>query len=227
MKMKNLIKRWLQSLPIGPVRTYSQQGEDMLISLAVKQLRIAKPSYMDIGASHPFTINNTALFYKKGMQGVNIEPDPAVFAELATWRPRDTNLNIAVGDTDGTATLYVFNHSELNTLSKEEADERAALPGLSVQKTLTIPVLTIGTVINKYCNGVFPDILSLDAEGFDEKILQSIDFAKSYPKIICVETLVFAGERGGSQNSAISDFLMMQGYAVFAFTHVNTIFIKN
>lgn len=206
--------------------TYSQQGEDMLIALACKELGITKPTYMDIGASHPFTINNTALFHKKGMRGVNIEPDPAVFAELAAWRPRDTNLNIAVGDTDGTATLYVFNHSELNTLSKTEADERATLPGLSIQKELTIPVLTIGTVVEKYCNGIFPNILSLDAEGMDEKILRSIDFVKNYPKIICVETLVFAGAEAGTQNAAIGDLLQAQGYTVFASTHINTIFIK-
>ena len=49
-------------------KSYSQTGEDIIIKTALADLGISKPSYLDIGAHHPYYLNNTALFYKQGSQ---------------------------------------------------------------------------------------------------------------------------------------------------------------
>lgn len=53
-------------------KSYSQCGEDLLILCALKTLKIAKPTYLDIGTNHPIFKNNTYLFY-------NIKPAGGVF----------------------------------------------------------------------------------------------------------------------------------------------------
>ena len=53
--------------------SYSQCGEDLIMNFIFNNLRIEKPSYIDIGAHHPFWLSNTFFFYKKGSKGINIE----------------------------------------------------------------------------------------------------------------------------------------------------------
>src|ERR1035437_2327334 len=55
--------------------SYSQCGEDILVGYLFSLRGIKSPSYIDIGANHPWFINNTAFFYKKGCRGINIEPN--------------------------------------------------------------------------------------------------------------------------------------------------------
>ncbi len=105
--MKNNIKEFLKNITLlrsfvfwgrdkKRIRTYSQNGEDLILALAFKHLHIEHPTYLDIGANKPFKGNNTALFYKRGAHGINIEPDPSVFSELARKRKRDINLNVGI-----------------------------------------------------------------------------------------------------------------------------------
>jgi hypothetical protein len=73
-KIKDLFKKKEQENKANAFEkvSYSQCGEDILIDFVFKQLKIENPSYLDIGAHHPFHLNNTYYFYKNGSSGVNI-----------------------------------------------------------------------------------------------------------------------------------------------------------
>jgi hypothetical protein len=58
-------------------KSFSQSGEDLIIDFIFNALGISRPSYIDIGAHHPYYLNNTAIFYLRGARGINIEPDPS------------------------------------------------------------------------------------------------------------------------------------------------------
>ncbi|NJK83675.1 MAG: hypothetical protein HC912_07525 [Saprospiraceae bacterium] len=45
-------------------QTFSQSGEDLIIAMWFNIIDIKNPTYLDIGAYHPFFINNTALLYE-------------------------------------------------------------------------------------------------------------------------------------------------------------------
>ena len=45
---------------LGIRRTYSQMGEDLIVSYIFKNLNIENPTYIDIGASDPFALSNSA-----------------------------------------------------------------------------------------------------------------------------------------------------------------------
>jgi hypothetical protein len=48
--------------------SYSQSGEDLIVRVYFDILGITNPTYIDIGAHHPYFISNTALFYEMVLQ---------------------------------------------------------------------------------------------------------------------------------------------------------------
>jgi FkbM family methyltransferase len=206
--------------------SYAQCGEDLIIKFIFDSIGIEKPSYIDIGAHHPEYLSNTALFYKTGSTGINIEPDPKLFQGFSTQRERDINLQIGISDKEGILDLYVMSVPALNTFSKYEAENLLLGGKYSVESIQSIPVDTISSVIQKYYDNKFPDLMSLDVEGLDELILRSIEYESSCPTVICVETISFSENGRGLKNTSIINFLTAQGYMVYADTYINTIFLR-
>lgn len=207
--------------------SFSQCGEDLLIDFVFFQLGIEKPSYLDIGAYHPFRLSNTYFFYLKGAKGVNVEPDPTGIRLFNRYRKRDTNLCAGVGKSKKveTAEFYIMSSKRLNTLVKEEALRIEANSKYRIQQVETIQLLPVGYLFKKYFNNQAPDFISLDVEGFDLEILQTIDFAVARPKVICVETIEFEEKKASLKNKAIIEFLESKNYFVYADTFINSIFV--
>ena len=59
------------------------------MSAIMGELKIARPTYLDIGAADPTALSNTYLFYTRGCHGVLVEPNPARLGALRSVRPRD------------------------------------------------------------------------------------------------------------------------------------------
>lgn len=210
-------------------RSYAQVGEDLIIDYACKELGIRSPSYLDIGTYDPTYSNNTYFFYLSGGHGVCVEPNPDFFKLIQKKRSRDIALNVGISPVPNkSANYYVMTSKFLNTFSKAEADESVANKSLrtkqKIEAILKIPLVTINSIMEKY----FPqgvDILSLDAEGYDMEILQSLDFKRFRPKIICVETLRYDLSGTLQKSPEINDFLIKSGYYLYGDTRVNSIFV--
>ena len=206
--------------------SYSQSGEDLIVQYIFNALKINHPSYLDIGAYHPYKFSNTALFYAQGSSGVNIEPNINLHKNFKKKRKRDLNLNVGVtGNRNEKINFYVLSSATLSTFSKSEAEHSCSI-GYTVIRIDTVQVMPICEIINKYCNNKFPDFLSLDVEGLDFEILQHLDYSRDSPKVICVETLTFSEIGSGIKNLALIDFLEKKGYMVYADTNINTIFVQ-
>ena len=166
---------------------YGQHCDDLVVSAIFSQIGIDRPSYMDLGANHPIILSNTALLYKNGCKGINIEANPNLIKYFDMLRPNDQNINVGVACEKGVLPYYIFTEdSGLNTFSKEEA-EKASLP---VKEIKELPVVTLDEVIEKYCEGVFPDYLDCDIEGLDYKVLDQYDLKANGPKVVCVEVRI-------------------------------------
>lgn len=208
-------------------RSFSQCGEDLLVNYVFNLRNIQYPTYLDIGANHPFFLSNTALFYLKGCRGVNIEANPGLIAEFKLFRSKDINLNIGVGPADDEMDFYVISDPTLSTFSKEEADQMIAAGKYAIQSVEKIKLTTVDKIVQQYCNGRFPDFLSIDVEGLDYDILCSIDFDKYWPKVICVEAAEYSPVGAGARRTDIIDFLVSKGYYEYANTNLNAIMVKN
>lgn len=208
-----------------PKLSYAQAGEDLIIKFIFDALKNSKPSYIDIGAHHPYFLSNTALFYSLGCRGINIEADAELCKVFTKLRKNDQNLNIGIGKENATLDFYMISSSTLNTFSKSEALNYEK-QGFEILAVKPVEVLRIDQVIDRYANGKFPDFLSLDVEGMDMEIISTIDFSKSAPDVICVETISYAEDGKGIKNHEIINYLNGKGYMTFADTYINTIFVK-
>ena len=204
---------------------FSQCGEDLIVKFIFDQLGIAKPSYLDIGAHDPYYISNTALFYGNGSRGINVEPDPVLFEKFITARKGDVNLNVGVGEKEGEANFYIINAPTLNTFSEEQAEGYSKEGDYHIEQVSKIRLITLEHILSKYCNNIFPDFLSLDAEGIDELILNQVAALESKPLVICVETISFSTTGQGIKNTSIISFLQELGYLLYADTNINSIFV--
>ena len=232
MNLKRFLKKCSQGLDVIFMKakaSYSQTGEDIIIDYLFNSLKISQPTYLEIGTNQPKVCNNTYGFYKKGCKGVCIEPDVEMVKVIKQQRPGDTILNIGIGVSDeASADFYLFPGlmNGWSTFSKEEADIRKNDSGLNY-RTMPVPLKNINTIMKDYFNP-HPNFISLDVEGLDLEILQSIDFEKFKPEVICVETITFGYLNNTEKKiSAINNYMLSKGYFVYADTHINTIFCRN
>jgi FkbM family methyltransferase len=201
--------------------SYSQAGEDCIVSLAFYFFGISKPSYLDIGAHHPTSLSNTYFFYKKGCRGVCVEPDPKYARLFRTKRRHDVFLNAAIGfDDTEEADFYLMKSHALNTLSRDSAlaMEKA---GEKIARVVKIKLLNVNRVIEqKFPKGV--NFVSLDAEGVDIEILKSFCLDKMRPQVFCVETIAFENQE---KVPDVTEWMLANDYFVFGETYINTIYV--
>lgn len=212
----------------GKVRaSFSQSGEDMIIDYIFTVIGVEKPSYIDIGAHHPYRMSNTAYFYGKGCRGINIEPDPVLFEAFRAERKEDINLNIGIAGEAATLNFHRLSAPTLNTFSKEEAERMCAEHGYTIREVIPVQVMDLQSVLDRHFGGKFPQFLSVDVEGLDEVILRSIDYKQNFPIVICVETISFETDGSGVKNQPLIDFLLSNGYQLYADTYINSIFVRS
>ncbi len=227
----NIIKSIKSFLGIDPNKgyakiSYSQNGEDLIIDFIFHIRGITRPTYIDIGAYQPYKFSNTAIFYKRGARGINIEPNPDGIKLFRKYRPEDQNLNIGVSDRAGVLDYFCMSTTSLNTCDEASAIELVQKHGYTIVERKLIPVESLHQVITAYAHNKFPDLLTLDVEGLDMVILNQIDYERNYPKVICVETIEYTNDGTGAKNTTLIRFLEGKDYFVFADTHINTIFIN-
>lgn len=204
--------------------SYSQGGEDLIINTIFTLRGIQRPSYLDIGANHPYKLNNTAIFYLRGARGINIEANPNLINLFNKARPDDINLNIGIGIESGQMNFYIMEDDTLSTFSLEESERMQAL-GNKLQGICKVDLITVDEVIEKYTDGKFPDLLTIDVEGYDFMILQTIDFNRFRPKVICLEAAEYSPIGAGERRHEMLDFLINKNYYEYANTNLNAIMV--
>lgn len=206
-------------------RSYSQCGEDLIVDYVFQLRGVARPSYLDIGAHHPYWLSNTALFYERGCRGINIEANPQLIRLFNEHRSEDINLNVGIGNREGKFDFYVMEDNTLSTFSQVERDNLVAT-GKRQTTVIPVQVKTVPAVLSESFGGIFPDFLSLDAEGMDLDILQSIHFDRHWPKIICVESAKYSPVGAGERRTDLIEFLFSMQYIEYANTNLNAIMVK-
>lgn len=203
--------------------TYSQFGDDLVIINIFNNLGIEKFTYLDIGAHHPYNISNTALLYKYGYHGINVEANPNLIEAFFRERPLDKNVNVGIGTKSGEMPFYMIDgFSGRNSFDKKVVEKFCQeYPEFSVKEIKKIKVLTLYELINKYANGKFPDFLSIDIEGLDAEVLRQI-IPDNAPMVIDVEVLSMAGQN----DENMIDLLKQKGFFPYFKCSSNLIFVR-
>lgn len=164
--------------------TYSQHGEDFHLVNLIHLLKLQKPTYLDLGAYHPYHISNSALLYQRGFRGINIDANHRVIEVFQKERPEDQSYALGIGVESGVMPFYLESEqSVLNSLVQEHFDKH-----LTVYRSVEfITVVTLNQLVDEKCQGFFPEILLMDIEGMDLPVLKNTEFERSKPKIVLAE----------------------------------------
>ena len=73
-------------------KTYSQSGEDIFIDNYMKENKLKKGRYVDLGAFHPIKYSNTLLLFKNGWSGVNVDLNQTAIDYFNIMRPNDKKI---------------------------------------------------------------------------------------------------------------------------------------
>jgi hypothetical protein len=191
-------------------RHYSQYGED--VPTYVHLAPIKQGFFVDVGCFHPKKYNNTYRWYRQGWRGVNIDLDPIKIEAFQMARPGDVNLVYAI-DREGRGELrdrYSFGrYSLLSTLDKDYAEQQRKLGKQYVVGKVPVAALDFVLDGTRFA-GRKIDLLSVDAEGHDLAILQSLSFEKYRPGLILVELHQFTLDK--VMASPLYAFLVGKGY---------------
>jgi hypothetical protein len=113
----------------------------------------------------------------------------------------------------------------LNTFSEKEIKlYQEHYNGVSVRKKIKVKTSTLQDILKAHFSAGL-DFLSIDIEGLDYAILQTLDFEKYRPKVICVETMVYGKKNSLKKSPEVLRLLVKNDYFVYADTYVNTIFV--
>ena len=157
-------------------KTYSQFREDIIINKYFKNY-IGK--YVDIGCYHPIKYSNTALLYKKGWTGINIDLNKTSIDLFNFTRLRDKNIFACLSDREKIVDIHMHNEfSALNSINNHNIKK------FKIKKYQKIKIKT--KVFSSIVKEKF-DFLNIDCEGNDYNILKTINLKKFKPKIICIE----------------------------------------
>ena len=166
--------------------SYSQEGEDMILR---KIFEKQQPGfYVDVGAHHPKRFSNTYYFYKRGLNGINIDATPGSMKLFYKFRRKDINIESAISKEKKELILYSFDEPAINTFDEALAQQRSIEGKYKLIDEIKIHTKTLSEILGQH----LPldkeiDFLSVDVEGFDLEVLQSNDWNRFRPKFVVVE----------------------------------------
>lgn len=205
--------------------TYSQFGQDLFVLKTLKDTQ--NGVFVDVGGNHPIKGSNTYLLEQNGWTGIAIEPQeklrklwPEVRkAECLNYvvGPENKSINFIEGNENEHGLSGVEGYNKCQDTSKKIAVEQKRLTDILTEKNIK-----------------HVDYLSIDVEGYEMNVLESIDFSVSDIQLISLEndigfsSIPFIGKKIGSElgNNKLRKFLEDKGYKYIARIFCDDFFIK-
>jgi FkbM family methyltransferase len=200
--------------------SFAQEGEDMVLRRLFEGRKGG--FYVDIGAHHPRRFSNTYYFYRRGWSGINVDAMPGAMAPFRRIRPRDINVEAAIGSPGQTLTYTMYDEPAVNTMSSAVAGLRVNQGRYSPQGKTQLQTRSLESILSEYARGRKIDFLTVDVEGLDYEVLKSNNWDVFRPEYVLAESLEEDGWRSGD----VAELMKTNKYEVIA-KCVNTIFFRD
>ena len=198
--------------------SHAQNGEDVVLNRAFKGQ--ASGFYIDIGAWDPDICSVTKHFYDLGWRGVNIEPVEGVYQKLASARPHDINLSVAVGNRpNGKAKFVEYQTEGLSGFAESLFHDNIVAAGWgTIAKTFDVEVISLAAIAHEHAP-LQVDFVKIDVEGAEREVIESADWKAFRPRVVVVESIVpFTNEPAWD---SWEHLMLMAGYEFTLFDGIN------
>ena len=162
---------------------YSQFGEDKTLFEIIPK-NFSKGFYVDVGCFHPKKYSNTYMLHKRGWYGINIDMEDDKISTFNLARPNDFNYLGAISDK--VENVKIFRNQKFgvsSTINEDIIKKDDIIDEILIETKTLNNVLELSPFKNKEI-----DLLNIDTEGNDFKVLKSLNFEIYNPKIIIIET---------------------------------------
>ena len=195
--------------------SYGQYEDDLFVYNYFKK---DNGFYVDVGAYHPFRINNTYMLYKKGWRGINIDANQNSIDLFNFSRKRDLNLCAGVSDVNEKLKYYSKKNIHFNsTFDNQLISKKSGKYKSEIVNCKPLSEILDSTPYKNY----HIDFLNIDAEGFDLKVLKGLDLKTRRPTLIIVELV--NKETHKDNNKKIMEYLYNHSYILIK-KNINAVF---
>lgn len=207
------------------MNTYSQDKQDIIIYQKYLHAFGNNGFFVDIGANDGITFSNSLLYEELGWQGVCVEPHPRAFSVLSDRRSCICVNACVSSETKKVNFLQVDGCPEMLSGILEFYDPRhLSRVDLEIRrdggskKIIEIDSYTYEDLSIKYNIPSHVQYLSIDVEGGELNVLQSINFSKFSFDILGVEN--------NFGDAVVENYLKQFGYAKIDKVGADDIFKK-
>lgn len=230
LKRQLYLWRYFIAKYVNRNKSYAQDGED----LKALELLGTVESFIDIGANDGFTASNSFLFSLMGARGICLEPVPDIFKRLRAlhrFNGMVSCLNYGISDQDldteivasGLLSYLPATQDQKLMTHLNDAYDKS-------RKKIRIQLISFATLANRVKIAPETDLLSIDVEGHELQVLQSIDFDTYRFRLIIVET--HACNQAGDflwthrDLTEIEALLLRHGYGMVAKSSINSFYMR-
>lgn len=164
--------------------SYAQDLEDLILYHVLKNEE--EIFYIDVGANDSYRLSVTRSMYDMDIaHGINIDPLQACI-DTYSDRKRDINICAAVGSQQENGTRMRLYSDSINSTGASLIKNKY----LSQKATqeIEVPIYSLQNICERHVQkGKRGGFLKIDVEGFEEKVLDGMDFNWYRPAVITIE----------------------------------------
>jgi FkbM family methyltransferase len=176
IRSNNIYKRMF-----GKVKFLGDHFQDLFAYMYLEKKQ--NGFYIDIGANDGVTASNTCVFEQLGWRGVCVEPQPEIYRQLRKSRNCDCYNAAVSSKSDDCVEFVIAGDHGVNPCSGLAdgftASLRKNINEMRLKtKTIKVKTMTFDDVMKNYPDVTHIDYMSIDVEGAEADILETIDFEK-------------------------------------------------
>jgi len=201
---------------------YGQRGDDFLLWLPFLE-RETQGYFVEVGALDGKRFSNTYSFEEQGWTGICIEAHADYIDIIKRNRPNSQVVFAAVGDETGTVTFYANSRGSLSTLDPtlEERYKKGYGIYFTGFEERQVPMLTLAQILAEANAPKSIDVLSIDVEGAEMRVLNGMDWEQYQVRVIIIEA------DGDDVEQELDNFFGQIGYHKARNYHGNGIYCHN
>lgn len=183
----------------------------------LKKIGFYPKHIIDVGANHG-TWTRVALNYYPDSFFTLVEPQLRLKSSIQDVLDSNSKVNFiacGAGDKSGSFLFTILDRDDSCTFLYTK--EQAQIAGF---EQIEVPVLTLNEIVNKNSHLPFPELVKIDAEGLDIKVLEGASELMGKTEVFLVEASVFCKSLPNNLLNVL-EYMDKKGYTLFEITDLN------